>query len=118
MAYKAFRSLADSDQRIKEVRMPSQEAAKLYPDGYFDYIYLDADHTREGITADIESWWPKLKPGGIFAGHDYIHPNHKKLRKKAVRFEVKPVVDQFVKDNNLVLHKTQEAFASWFLKKP
>lgn len=32
----------------------------------------DARHDYCGVAEDLELWWPKVKPGGIFAGHDYI----------------------------------------------
>lgn len=51
----------------------SQEAAKRVPDGSVDFIYVDGDHRYEGVMADLESWVPKVKPGGIVAGHDYRH---------------------------------------------
>lgn len=35
-----------------------------------DIVFLDGDHTLEGILTDIKAWWPLLKPGGIMAGHD------------------------------------------------
>ena len=53
------------------IRMESVEAAKLFADGYFDYIYIDGDHTLAGASEDLEAWWPKVKAGGYFAGHDY-----------------------------------------------
>jgi predicted O-methyltransferase YrrM len=37
----------------------------------FDYVMLDADHAYESISRDIAAWWPKVRPGGILAGHDY-----------------------------------------------
>lgn len=43
-----------------------------YPDNYFDYIYVDARHDFKGVYIDLTQWWPKLKDGGIFAGHDYV----------------------------------------------
>ena len=43
-----------------------------YDDGYFDFIYVDARHDFKGVYADIEAYWPKLKVGGIMAGHDYV----------------------------------------------
>ncbi|MDO7614155.1 MAG: class I SAM-dependent methyltransferase [Crocinitomicaceae bacterium] len=49
----------------------SAEASKGIPDNYFDFIYIDGDHSDEGIRKDISSWLPKLKKGGYFAGHDY-----------------------------------------------
>jgi hypothetical protein len=49
----------------------SWEVAKDFRDDYFDFIFIDADHTYEGVRKDIEAWYPKLKKGGIISGHDY-----------------------------------------------
>jgi disulfide oxidoreductase YuzD len=46
---------------------------KLFPDNYFDFVYIDANHTWQGITNDIHDWWPKVKLGGYLCGHDYIY---------------------------------------------
>ncbi len=46
-------------------------AQYLFPGEQVDFVYIDADHRYEGCKADIEAWWPKVKPGGILAGHDY-----------------------------------------------
>jgi len=53
------------------IRMTSVEAAKLYSDKSLDFVYIDADHEYEAIKADITAWLPKVKIGGIIAGHDY-----------------------------------------------
>eukprot|EP00933_Yihiella_yeosuensis_P021056 TRINITY_DN16756_c6_g1_i1.p1 TRINITY_DN16756_c6_g1~~TRINITY_DN16756_c6_g1_i1.p1 ORF type:complete len:282 (+),score=36.57 TRINITY_DN16756_c6_g1_i1:92-847(+) len=53
----------------------THECAKLYPDESFDFIYVDALHDRKSALRDIRTWWPKLKPGGIMAGHDYMDHN-------------------------------------------
>ena len=45
--------------------------ARNYPDQYFDFIYVDARHDRLGVLEDLAAWWPKLRPGGVIAGHDY-----------------------------------------------
>jgi hypothetical protein len=41
-------------------------------DDYFDMIYVDADHSYEAVTKDMELSFLKLKNSGILAGHDYI----------------------------------------------
>lgn len=35
-----------------------------------DVVFLDGDHSFEGLFDDICAWWNVLKPGGIMAGHD------------------------------------------------
>lgn len=51
---------------------PSVAMAAEYADGSVDVVFIDADHSYEAVVADIKAWWPKLKPGGVLAGHD-IH---------------------------------------------
>jgi hypothetical protein len=46
-------------------------AAKLFPDNSVDFVYIDAEHSREALLRDLRLWWPKVKPGGIIGGHDY-----------------------------------------------
>ena len=41
------------------------------PRQYFDFIYIDADHTTVGVLLDAELSWPLLKSGGIMAFDDY-----------------------------------------------
>jgi predicted O-methyltransferase YrrM len=56
---------------VAPIRMASVEAASLFEDESFDLVVLDGDHSYEGLSADIQAWWPKVKPGGIMAGDDY-----------------------------------------------
>jgi hypothetical protein len=63
--------LAMFGDRCKRVFKHSTEAAQDFPDNYFDYIYIDGDHRYEPVKADLEAWYPKLKIGGVFGGHDY-----------------------------------------------
>ena len=57
--------------RIKYLDMSSIDAAKLFPDESFDFIYIDASHTYENCKQDIEAWFPKVRYSGILSGHDY-----------------------------------------------
>lgn len=39
----------------------------------FDLVYIDAAHDFDSVNEDIKQYLPKIKPGGIIAGHDYHH---------------------------------------------
>mgnify|MGYP001618009763 CR=1 FL=1 len=57
--------------RISLIRDLSIEAAKAFADGSFDFVYLDGNHAFEYLTADLAAWSPKVRAGGIIAGHDF-----------------------------------------------
>lgn len=87
-------------------RTLSTEGAKEFPDNYFDFIYIDADHDR--CYEDLVAWYPKLKNGGIIAGHDYH------WYKGGVN-NVERDVRKFFKED---FDHTHESLQSWFhLKK-
>jgi len=56
---------------INPVKMSSLEAVNLYGDKTLDFIFIDASHEYEDVKRDIIAWLPKLKIGGVLAGHDY-----------------------------------------------
>ena len=49
----------------------SVEVAQFLANGMFDLVFVDADHTYDAVVRDLRAWAPKVRPGGIFAGHDY-----------------------------------------------
>lgn len=60
------------------IRLPSVEAAKTYKDNSLDFVFIDASHDFKSVLEDVHSWFPKVKKGGIIAGHDYRAPDVKK----------------------------------------
>ena len=44
-----------------------------FPDEYFDWIYIDADHAYEGVCKDIQQAYPKVKPDGMMIFNDYTN---------------------------------------------
>lgn len=53
--------------------MATEHAARLVPDGWADFVFIDAGHSFHAARADIAAWLPKVRQGGWFGGHDY-HP--------------------------------------------
>lgn len=87
---------------IKPIRMPSVKASNTFEDGFFDFVFIDASHEYEDIKNDIQSWYPKVRSGGVLAGHDYGWGG------------VKKAVDEFVEKNNLTLNQSR---SSWIIKR-
>ena len=55
---------------IKVKVMLSEEAVAEFPDNSLDFIFIDGDHRYAEVKKDLIMWYPKLKPGGVFCGHD------------------------------------------------
>lgn len=60
--------------RREVIRKDTVEAANLDRIKEVDVVFVDADHTYEGVLADIRAWWPKVKVGGVMCGHDIDSP--------------------------------------------
>lgn len=56
---------------ITPIEMPSVQAAAMFEDESLDFVFIDADHSPQAVYDDLNAWWPKLRPGGLLAGHDY-----------------------------------------------
>jgi hypothetical protein len=52
-------------------RARSLDAAASFSHESLDWVYIDADHSYEGVKRDLEAYHPAVKPGGIIAGDDY-----------------------------------------------
>lgn len=95
--YEALKRDTANKPFVKLCRGYSFDVVKEFPDEYFDFVYIDADHTYEPCLRDIRDWYPKVKKGGILTGDDYV----KNRSKTGVRFQVIEAVQAFLKEKNL-----------------
>ena len=66
----------------------SGRASTRFADGFFDWVYIDADHTE--VYNDLLFWWPTVRPGGWVLGHDY-EPT---IKASVVKRDVERFVDE------------------------
>lgn len=94
--YRLFSERMADKPFVKIIRDYSHNAAQQFDNGFFDFIYIDANHTFNGCYQDVVDWWPKLKVGGVMCGHDYEKRSH-----KGILFGVIEAVNKFVWENNI-----------------
>lgn len=95
-------------------RLTSEQAAAKVADAGLDFVYIDARHDEAAVRHDLDLWWPKVRGGGILAGHDYVDGHLPEGR-----FGVKSAVDAFFGDRGLVVHVTGESgFPTWVVEVP
>lgn len=61
---------AGVDGWVRARTMTSVAAAATFAPASVDRVMIDGDHSAAAVRADLDAWWPALKPGGEFAGHD------------------------------------------------
>jgi len=83
----AMRFAARPEVRVH--RMPSLQAATMFRDRYFDWVYIDGDHSYEAVAGDLEAWSRTVKIGGLISGDDYL------WRDESGRLSVKQAVDDY-----------------------
>lgn len=96
-------------KRAMIFREDSVEASERFTNGNTDFVFIDADHSYEGCKKDLEAWWPKVKRGGLFSGHDYENTDYTK-------FGVKKAVDEFADKHGLPVELGDNF--TWFIHKP
>lgn len=66
----AIRALAEYPNRYAHLCIGSDDAVDKTPD-VVDFVWIDGGHSRDQITKDLKNYYPKVKSGGIFGGHDW-----------------------------------------------
>ena len=71
--YEAFMNGPGKRPNVFQIRLTSLEAAKLFPTGFANAVYLDAMHDYANVTADWRAWLPVICWNGCIGGHDYFN---------------------------------------------
>lgn len=80
-------------------RAKSVDAASQFEDGFFDFVYIDTDHSYTTTAQELSVWAPKVKPGGYLLGHDFVDGN----LALGVKYGVIEAVAEFVNREDWVL---------------
>jgi len=97
------------------IRSSFKEFLNEIEDEYFDFIYIDGYARKAGMTEylnnvfkeTIEQWYCKLKPGGIYSGHDYYEKWQGTIED----------VNDFAEKHNKQINVTTEKKKSWWIVK-
>jgi hypothetical protein len=136
--YEALKNTEKYNNRAITIRCYSHQAVELFEDNSLDFVYIDGDHSYKSVKRDLELWFPKLRKGGLFAGHDYLkldwskppyapnkkdkyiwsNPSNKNEDSKYIGlFGVNPAVDEFCEKHNIKFNLTKEWTSTWLFFK-
>lgn len=107
--------LAVFGSRSEVWKCRSIEAASRIEDRSLDFVYLDARHDYAAVLEDLAAWVPKVKPGGLIAGHDYLDGHLPEGE-----FGVKRAVDEYFSNMQLTVRSTMfdEPWKTWYVLAP
>lgn len=96
--------------RAELKRTPFGIALAEFEDESCDVIYVDGyAHTGQDEGKTLRDWWPKVKSGGVFSGHDYDEKWPKTVAAVDAFAESVGAAVEVIKD---------EPFSSWAIRKP
>jgi hypothetical protein len=72
----------------------SGDVISRFPDGYFDWIYIDGNHLYDFVMQDLELAFRKIRAGGVICGDDYMDGGW-------WQGDVKKAVDEFIRVRQL-----------------
>ncbi|MEM1858754.1 MAG: class I SAM-dependent methyltransferase, partial [Desulfurococcaceae archaeon] len=73
-----YKSFAKERQRVHLIRADSHDpktlgiVKRILGDRKLDFLFIDGDHTYEGVKRDFEMYSPLVRKGGIIAFHDIV----------------------------------------------
>lgn len=101
--------------RTSVMKMTSFDASRIIADGSLDFVYIDANHMSPFVDEDLRQWYPKVKHGGVFGGHDYHD-----YKNEVFTCNVKTAVDGFMREYGIspCIRIVPGEVPSWYMVKP
>jgi cephalosporin hydroxylase len=93
-----------NNKRVKIHRKNSTDVT--FPYNYFDWVYIDADHSYDSVIMDLSHFVKFIKPGGYLCGDDYGWSDAANGCPRGP----KTAVDEFVKQFGLSLEISSNQF--------
>ena len=102
-------------QNVTMYKGESYNVLNGFKDDSLDMIYIDGDHSYEGVKKDLHAAYDKVKSGGWIMGHDY-EMNMEKAQIEYT-FGVKKAVDEFCKERHQTIYaKAFDGCVSWAIQ--
>lgn len=72
MLFGCARALVEAgvSANVRLIPALTSDAAKVWSEP-IDFLYVDADHSYDGVMADLDAWVPHVRKGGLIVGDDY-----------------------------------------------
>ena len=96
--------MAEFGDRVQFIVAKSEDVVENFKDDSVGIVYIDGLHDYESVKRDIDTWYQKVRWGGIISGHDF----------DACLPGVVQAVNEFRKENGLQIHLTGENVCSWW----
>jgi len=91
-----------ADERINIIKNTSNNVFETFEDDSLDFVFIDGDHSYQGVLDDLTNWYGKVKDGGVVSGHDlWLDDVQKALR-------------QFAQDQKLDLEISSLENQAWY----
>ena len=125
-----LQKFSDRGTQLQYIRDYSTNAHKQIADDSLDWVYIDARHDFQAMTEDLNLFWPKLKVGGIYSGHDFCDADEEPspnqnwctfadgsncTNNKAVKGAVEEFAAKYNKQ--IVVPRRETIWVSWYLRK-
>lgn len=100
---KVVEKMASFSDRFKLIKDYSDNVVQQFEDESLDFIFIDGLHTYDQVKKDCENYYSKIKPGGLFAGHDF-----------SVIHDVNVAVKEFAHSVNKIIELTEVDVWYWY----